>query len=218
MHSPLERIVLESQLGLTSPITASWLVNRGSSSVSPFLPFTTAVFLYLCPFSSLKSTSILQGAPCTSPRMFFCKSHEITPVKGLRCPEVGVGAWSAKRTISQSVLLGTIVPRFASYTITQQLKRVSSVCSANLQSFQVLPVTSTISGPRVILPVYSCVHDAYCRRVFLGIDQRHQSIDIVLSLVKSTTAKESNKHRHGQWLRNDKDCSRGTTRFQANIQ
>lgn len=50
----------------------SWFVYRGSSSVSPFLPLTTAVFVYLRPFSSLKSTSIRQGGPCTRPRMFFC--------------------------------------------------------------------------------------------------------------------------------------------------
>jgi len=48
-------------------------VNSGSSSVSPLLPLTTAVFLYRWPFSSLKSTSILQGAPCTRPKMFFCR-------------------------------------------------------------------------------------------------------------------------------------------------
>lgn len=69
--------VMQTARDLTSPTIVSWFVNRGSSSVSPFLPLTTAVFRYLWPFSSLKSTSILQGAPCTKPRMFFYSSTKV---------------------------------------------------------------------------------------------------------------------------------------------
>lgn len=68
---------------LTSPKMLSWLVYSGCSSVSPFLPLTTAVLWYLRPLSSLKSTSMRQGGPCTSPRMFFCERGAAG--RGSRC-------------------------------------------------------------------------------------------------------------------------------------
>lgn len=52
-------------------------MNSGRSSVSPFLAFTTAVFVYLRPWASLNSTSMRHEAPWTKPRMLFCMQQRV---------------------------------------------------------------------------------------------------------------------------------------------